>query len=110
VSLLGRKVPVPLSLLLDLQSETAREGDDLVVRLRGETADSARVFDGVRAKWRDGAVEVTVLASLVFWNRGGSTAFDETVRVRAPDGQTTVRYREPDGTTVPLPTGGEDRP
>lgn len=106
--MLGRKVPVPLSLINDLQTEATREGDDVVVRLRGETADSARVVDGVRAEWRDGAVQVTVLASLGFWKRGGSPAFDETVRVRAPGDEVVLRYREPDSTAVPLAAAGEE--
>jgi hypothetical protein len=110
MAILGRKVPVPLHLLLGLSAEATREGDEAVVRLQGQLGDSARVFHGVAADWTDGGVELTVLASLVPWKRRGSPEFDTTVRVRAPAGPVVVRYREPDGSTVPLPTDGAGGP
>lgn len=107
--LLGRKLPVPSTLVRDLRAEATRDGDDVVVRLRGETMESGRVVDGVRARWADGRVEVTILASLPFWRRGGGTLVAETVRVHAPGSGSTVVYREPDGKTVPLAAHEDER-
>lgn len=98
---------MPLSVLHGLAVDVSTAAGEAVVRVRGSLAESARVFAGVEARYRDGAVEVTVLATLVGLKRGGGTEFDETVRVPVEAAGAPVRYRQPDGTTVPL-GGGEE--
>ena len=99
---------MPLALLHGLEVESGREGDEAVVRLRGSLAESARVFDGLEARFHDGAVEVRVLATFVLWKRRGSPDFDATARVRAGSEAPEIRYRQPDGSTVPLGTPATD--
>ena len=95
--LVGRKLIVNYQLLHNFNCHFTRgEGRQVEMKVEGMIMESAKVFESLEAAVEGETISLTVYASLVFWNRGGSPEFEVTRVLGLAPGTYTVQYVDQD--------------
>ncbi|HZF09067.1 MAG TPA: hypothetical protein VFE33_09780 [Thermoanaerobaculia bacterium] len=97
---MGRKLPVDLSLIKDLSVDVKESEESVDLMVVGSIMESAKIFEKLVVRERNGKILLTVLASLAFWNRAGGPDFHVAHKLAVPPGAYEVLYDDQNGKTT----------